>query len=74
MMGTGNYTDQSHRTFAHFTGKLVRCLVHDAPSHSGVGASGKPGAVQHAFKRLVGVIVRICQQFLYSRFSNKYGI
>jgi hypothetical protein len=27
-----------------------------------------------AFKRLVGVIVRICQQFLYRRFSNEYGI
>ena len=28
-----------------FKGKLVRCLAHDAPSYSGVGASGKPGAV-----------------------------
>ncbi|WP_223477723.1 hypothetical protein, partial [Oricola indica] len=25
---------------------LVRRLAHDAPSYSGVGASGKPGAVQ----------------------------
>ncbi|SDX98640.1 transposase, partial [Allgaiera indica] len=30
---------------AHFGGKLVRRLAHDAPSYSGVGASGKPGAV-----------------------------
>ncbi|MFN3993940.1 MAG: AAA family ATPase, partial [Tabrizicola flagellatus] len=38
--------DQPHGAFAHFRGKLVRCLAHDAPSYSGVGASGKPGAVQ----------------------------
>ena len=38
--------DQPHSAFAHFRGKLVRCLAHDAPSYSGVGASGKPGAVQ----------------------------
>jgi hypothetical protein len=37
--------DQPDRPFAHFWGKLVRCLAHDAPSYSGVGASGKPGAV-----------------------------
>jgi transposase len=42
--------DQPHRTFAHFRGKLVRCLAHDAPSYSGVGASGKPGAVQDEIK------------------------
>jgi hypothetical protein len=35
-----------HSPFAHFRGKLVRGLAHDAPSYSGVGASGKPGAVQ----------------------------
>jgi len=35
-----------HRAFAHFRGKLVRCLAHDAPSCSRVGASGKLGAVQ----------------------------
>ena len=33
-------------TLAHFGGILVRSLAHDAPSYSGVGASGKPGAVQ----------------------------
>ncbi|PRY73729.1 integrase-like protein [Marivita geojedonensis] len=33
-------------TFAHFWGIFVRRLAHDAPSYSGVGASGKPGAVQ----------------------------
>src|SRR5690606_31741899 len=37
--------NQPHRALAHFRGKLVRRLAHDAPSYSGVGASGKPGAV-----------------------------
>ena len=37
--------DQPHRAATHFRGKPVRRLAHDAPSHSGVGASGKPGAV-----------------------------
>jgi hypothetical protein len=36
-------------TFAHFWGILVRCFAHDAPSYSGVGASGKPGAVQTGY-------------------------
>jgi hypothetical protein len=40
--------DQPHRAFTHFGGKLVRCLAHDAQSYPGVGASGKPGAVQSA--------------------------
>ena len=31
---------------AHFRGKFVHCLVHDALSFSRVGASGKPRAVQ----------------------------
>jgi len=35
-----------HGTFAHFWGIHVHCFAHDAPSYSGVGASGKPGAVQ----------------------------
>src|SRR6056297_3066760 len=35
-----------HGALAHFRGKLVRGLDHDAPSYSGVGASGKLGAVQ----------------------------
>src|SRR5690606_11565644 len=38
--------NQPHRALAHFRGKRVRRLAHDAPSYSGVGASGKPGAVQ----------------------------
>ena len=38
--------NQSHGTFTHLRGKLVRRLAHDAPSYSRVGASGKPGAVQ----------------------------
>jgi hypothetical protein len=37
--------NQPHRALAHFRGKLVRRLAHDAPSYSGVGASGKPVAV-----------------------------
>jgi len=40
------FQDQPHRAFTHFRGKLVRCLAHDAPPYSGVGVSGKPGAVQ----------------------------
>jgi hypothetical protein len=39
--------NQPHGAFAHFGGKLVRRLAHDAPSYSGVGASSKPGAVQY---------------------------
>jgi hypothetical protein len=37
---------QPHGAFTHFGGTLVRCLAHDAPSYSRVGASGKPSAVQ----------------------------
>jgi hypothetical protein len=37
--------NQTHRPLAHFRGKLVHCLAHDAPSYSRVGASRKPGAV-----------------------------
>ncbi|MCR9265928.1 MAG: hypothetical protein NXH86_17380, partial [Flavobacteriaceae bacterium] len=40
--------NQPHGALAHFRGKLVRGLAHDAPPYSGVGASGKPGAVQFA--------------------------
>ena len=42
--------NQANGTLAHFWGILVRCLAHDAPSYSGVGASGKPGAVQSHHK------------------------
>ncbi|NPD15975.1 GNAT family N-acetyltransferase, partial [Xinfangfangia sp. D13-10-4-6] len=38
--------NQAHSALANLSGKLVRRLAHDAPSYSGVGASGKPGAVQ----------------------------
>jgi hypothetical protein len=38
--------NKTRRAFAQFGGKLVRCPAHDPPSRSGVGASGKPGAVQ----------------------------
>ncbi len=34
-------------TRAHLRGIPVRCVADDAPSYSGVGASGKPGAVQY---------------------------
>jgi hypothetical protein len=36
---------QPNRTLGHFRGDLVRRLAHDGPTFSGVGASGKPGAV-----------------------------
>jgi hypothetical protein len=36
---------QPHGTLAHFRGKPVRRLAHDGSTFSGVGASGKPGAV-----------------------------
>ena len=35
-----------HRALAHFRRMIVRRLAHRAPSYSGVGASGTPGAVQ----------------------------
>ncbi|WP_208978059.1 hypothetical protein, partial [Labrenzia sp. 011] len=38
---------KAYRSFAYFRGKLVRRFAHRAPSYSGVGASGKPGAVQN---------------------------
>jgi len=44
--------DHPYGTLAHFGGKLVRRLAHDAPS-SGVRASGKPGAVHIPRFRLV---------------------
>lgn len=42
--------DQPHRSVTHFGGKLVRRLAHDGSTFSGVGASGKPGAVQKVSK------------------------
>ncbi|MEP1575755.1 hypothetical protein, partial [Roseibium album] len=36
---------KANRSVAYFRGKLVRRFAHRAPSYSGVGASGKPGAV-----------------------------
>ncbi len=38
-----------HSAFAAFRGELVRGLAQDAPSYSGVGASGNPGAVQNGW-------------------------
>ncbi|WP_034159975.1 hypothetical protein, partial [Sphingomonas sp. ERG5] len=35
----------THRALAHFRRKLVRRLAHTGSTFSGVGASGKPGAV-----------------------------
>jgi hypothetical protein len=40
--------DQPHRAGPHLRRELVRCLAHDGSTFSGVGASGKPGAVQDA--------------------------
>ena len=42
--------NHAHGALADFGRILVRCLAHDAPSYSGVGASGKPGAVQDWIK------------------------
>ena len=61
--------DQPHRAFTHFGGKLVRCLAHDAPSYSRVGASGKPGAVHilhtpATAAQEIGVAVSLVEQFL----------
>jgi hypothetical protein len=42
-----------HRPFADLRRKFVRRLAHTGSTFSGVGASGKPGAVHLAFKRLV---------------------
>ncbi len=36
---------QSHGAAAYLRGELVRHLAHDGSTFSGVGASGKPGAV-----------------------------
>jgi len=43
--------NHAQSTLAHFWGELVRRLAHRAPSYSGVGASGRPGAVQAATKQ-----------------------
>ena len=45
----GVVQNHANGTLADFRGILVRCLAHDAPPCSGVGASGKPGAVQKGF-------------------------
>jgi hypothetical protein len=42
---------QPHGSLAHFRGELVRCLAHIGSTFSGVGASGKPGAVHLLTKR-----------------------
>jgi transposase len=38
--------NQTHSALADLRGKLVRHFAHDGSTFSGVGASGKPGAVQ----------------------------
>ncbi len=45
--------DHPYGPLAHFRGKLARRLAHDAPSDSGGGAFGKPGAVQCAFQTIL---------------------
>lgn len=42
---------QPHGSLAHLRGKLVRRLAHDGSNFSGVGASGKLGAVQSSSSR-----------------------
>ncbi|MEE4539869.1 MAG: N-6 DNA methylase, partial [Erythrobacter sp.] len=71
--------NQPHRTLAHFRGKLVRRLAHHAPPYSGVGASGKPGAVHSAGREeatvrqklvetgAVDVMIDIRGNFFYTR-------
>ena len=44
---------QLHGSLAHFRGKPVRCLAHDGSTFSGVGAFGKPGAVQIEGRRKI---------------------
>ncbi|MFZ5738301.1 MAG: hypothetical protein ACOY6K_15655, partial [Pseudomonadota bacterium] len=41
-----------HRSLAHLGGKLVRRLARHGSILSGVGASGKPGAVQFCYGEL----------------------
>ncbi len=38
--------NHAYRPLANFRRELVRCLAHNRPFLSGVGASGNPGAVQ----------------------------
>jgi len=47
-----------HRTLADLRRKLVRRLAHIGSTLSGVGASGKPGAVQLRFteEQIIGVL------------------
>ena len=54
------YVVQNHAngSFAHFGGIFVRCLAHDAPSYSGVRASGKPGAIQSHIYKVVSVLIK----------------
>lgn len=58
-MLTPTVKDQPHRAFTDFRGKFVRRLDHDASSYSGVGASGKPGAVQkHVFRDCITEVAK----------------
>jgi hypothetical protein len=50
LMLPGIVQNQANGTRAHFGGILARRFAHDDPSYSGVGASGKPGAVQKPLK------------------------
>ncbi|MFD2258738.1 hypothetical protein, partial [Chelativorans composti] len=63
-----------HRALAHFRGKRVRRLAHDAPSYSGVGASGKPGAVQfshHSKQNCKSMLTNWSIDLFYSQEENK---
>ena len=50
-----------YRAFADFGRIPVRCFAHDAPSYSGVGASGKPGAVQRSARSVFRRLYRACR-------------
>jgi hypothetical protein len=41
--------DQTHRAAADLRRELVARIAHDGSTFSGVGASGKPGAVQNGY-------------------------
>ena len=56
-----------HASFAHFTGKPVRCLAHDAPSCPEVEASGKSGAVRQSGKEIRERFDAVEDQFITAR-------
>ncbi len=58
--------NHSYRAFPNFRRKLVRRLAHTGSTFSGVGASGKPGAVQIDFRHQQGIYI------LYDDYGPSY--